>query len=113
MLKINKNQIIIVLPAILILLISFFSFSVEIVDLKGLFVLSLLLLFPLIFFIQGLYAFKFKTNYLIPLLISLFSFLVVLLVYLNSSALPYMFFYTITGCAGFYLPKLLQQRKEN
>ncbi|WP_078427937.1 hypothetical protein [Alkalihalobacterium alkalinitrilicum] len=108
--KVNGTQMIVTyFPAIIIFLISLVSFTTTHPNLKGLFIISLLVIFPLLYFIQRIVCSVFKVNFLYSLFISTMAFLIVLLVFLNSSAIIYIFMYIVTGILGYGLVKLAQE----
>ena len=99
----KKTLSTLLIPSITMLLVSLISFYSKNINLKALFVLGLLVLFPLTFFIQGILSSKFKLNTFIPLLISLFTYLLILNFFMNKSAIIYIFFYSLL----FFLGNLL------
>lgn len=107
--KIFLKYLITIFPALAILSIGMISFNINVdnLDLKGLFIISLILLFPLLFLIQGLFSSKLNINYPLSLLISLVSFILILVVYMNSSAYIYLIAYTIISLLSFYIGKYI------
>ncbi|WP_216828532.1 hypothetical protein [Alkalihalobacterium elongatum] len=99
------------LPSILIILLSVLSFSEVTANIKGLFILSLLLIFPILFVLQGVACALGKGSLVVSLLFSTITFIVILIIYLNSSALIYIFIYIVSGLIGYGIIKLFQKNK--
>ncbi|GKU24030.1 hypothetical protein [Clostridium folliculivorans] len=95
-----KNSIIILFPSIIMTLINVFSFSTDRIsgyDKEGMIILTLIIINPLLFFIQGIMAGKEKINMFLALGTSTAIFVLWCLIYLNPSALPYCVVYIIIG----------------
>lgn len=104
--KIRKiNIVTIIFPAIIMILIAVLSFSNMRnnfhLDWKGILIISMILGFPLLFFIQGIMSSISKTNIVLSLGISLVTFLMILIIFLNDSALLYALIYLIAGVIGY------------
>lgn len=99
------SLIIIAFPSIVMLLITIMSFSMMTnsfyLDWKGIFLISLILGFPLLFLVQGLVSAVSKTNVLLSAGLSLITFLILLIIYLNESALMYMLIYLVFEFIGY------------
>lgn len=99
------NLAIILFPSIIMFLITVAAFSNMKTnfsfDWKGLFIISLILGFPILFLIQGVASAISKINILLSLGISALSFLGLLIIYLNDSALVYILVYLIVGVIGY------------
>ncbi|GFP76664.1 hypothetical protein [Clostridium fungisolvens] len=92
----TKNAIAILFPSIIMMLITVFSFSndrMKEYDKMGLLILALLLIFPILFAIQGVIIGKMKLNVFLSLGISAAVFTFLSLICLNSSALFYCVIY--------------------
>jgi hypothetical protein len=95
-----KNAIIVLFPSIIMTLINIYSFSIDIMgeyDKMGTIILSLIIINPLMFFIQGIMSGKERINILLALGTSVAIYVLECLIYLNSSALPYCVVYIIIG----------------
>ncbi len=96
------------IPSSLIVVLTLFPFLLNIGGI-GLMTFSLLLFFPVIFIVQGVYCRIREINLILPIFISLVAFLLMLVIFLNSSALAYMPAYVILGLIGYYLAKILDK----
>jgi hypothetical protein len=104
--KINEF-LILTFPSIIMITITLISFThpTDYLNLKSLFIISLLLLFPIIFLIQAILSVTYKTNYLWSLSISSLTFITIIFLYMNFTALPYLLFYIILGLFVYYLKR--------
>ena len=107
------------IPSSMMLLISMLSFTNPFdkvfgfteVDMKGLFILGLVLIFPILFAIEGIVSAIKNIVWLIPLSISLMVFFVIRLVALNDSANIYLMYYFIAYMLGYCISKLVLKLK--
>ncbi len=112
-----KRQVInvstVLFPSVFMVLISVLSFTnilpLSNIDLKGLFVISLVLLFPVLFLIQGILCALNGTNVWLSFVMSVITFIVLLMIYLNSSAMIYILIYLISGLIGYGMVKLFSR----
>lgn len=74
-------------------------------DLKKVSIGTLILGIPILFLLQGYLIHKNSMSLVVPLVISLISFIVAALVFLNTSALGYGIFYLVFGVSGYFLSK--------
>jgi hypothetical protein len=110
----RKVSVIITLfPALFMNIIAIVSFSnmsnFNSIDFKGIFILSLILLFPLLFLIQGIICARYNINAFISLGASILGFIILMLVYLNDSAVIYIFTYLIFGIMGYLITKICRK----
>lgn len=70
---------------------------------KGLLLTSILLYYPILFVLQGSVAALLKTNIFLSLGISIAVFIIILIIWLNSSAIIYIFAYLIIFLIGYSL----------
>lgn len=80
-------------------------------DFKGLFIISLITLFPLLFLIQGILSNITNTNIFLCLGLSVLNFIILLLIYMNNSAYLYIFIYLAFGIAGYTGNKIIRKIK--
>lgn len=92
-------------------LMNFLSFTS--INFKGAFVINVVLLFPLLFFAQGIYSSINKVNPLVSFSISMFTYIVLACVFLNSSALEYILYYTASFTCGYLAQKISVRIKKN
>ncbi|WP_083402501.1 hypothetical protein [Bacillus sp. MUM 116] len=100
-------------PAIAILIIGFVTFSntfIQQTDHKYFFV-SLIIIYPLLFLLQGVGTALLKTNIFLSLVVSALGFLVTVFLWANSSALGYVIVYLIIGFLGYGLGRFFQRGK--
>lgn len=92
----------IVVPPLLILLLMFLAFNnANDLTSMGLTFNSLMVFYPLIFLFQGIFSALLKSNIYLTITISLLSFVLVIFIWLNSSALGYVLVYAILAVLGF------------
>ena len=85
---------------VVLILASFFN-------LKGLFIISIVALFPLSFLVEGIICAVKNIGWLIPLAISLITFIIILFVFLNDSATIYLAYYCVAYAIGYVVTKLI------
>lgn len=104
-----KNIITILFPTLFMTLITVVSFQHMLnytsLDFKGIFLISLIFLFPILFFIQGITCAITRTNIFLALGVSILDFIILLFVYLNDSAFVYNIIYIVFGIVGYLLTK--------
>ena len=87
---------------ILITIVSFTNMlNFNGIDFKGLFIVSLILLFPLLFLLQGIVCALSNNNVFLTLGVSILVFIILMMIYLNSSAFIYILIYLIFGIIGY------------
>ncbi|WP_066874911.1 hypothetical protein [Clostridium mediterraneense] len=102
----KKKIIILIFPLILMFIINGFSFlDIDGIALKGIILFSLIVIYPLSFFIQGILCELNNIEVLSALVISSLGFLGVTFIFLNSSALGYLIFYLIIELIGYFIVK--------
>lgn len=112
----NKHRILhlinLLLPGGCVFFVAFIAFSNFLMDMAsmGLIVFSLLLFYPIIFFLQGITTALLKSNLFIAVGISTFSFIIVIIVWLNSSANGYIVIYLIASFIGYGVTRFVQRR---
>jgi hypothetical protein len=99
----NKVLVIRILPAFFIFVLFASGFlNIPGRDLgKTLILISLLIVTPILFFINGFLSQKFKCHFLIFSVPSYISFLLIFLIWMNSSALAYFPMYLLFNFLGF------------
>lgn len=104
-----KNIITILFPSLFMTLITVVSFQHMLnytsLDFKGIFVISLIFLFPILFLIQGITCAITRTNIFLALGVSILDFIILMFVYLNDSAFVYNIIYIVFGIGGYLLTK--------
>jgi hypothetical protein len=75
--------------------------SYDNVKFKGIFLSSLIFIFPLLFLLQGVISGIDNTNIFISIGISLLTYIILMFIYLNSSAFIYAFIYLVFGLIGY------------
>lgn len=104
-----KNIITILFPTLFMTLITVVSFQHMLnytsLDFKGIFLISLIFLFPILFFIQGITCAITRTNIFLALGVSILDFIILMFVYLNDSAFVYNIIYIVFGIVGYLLTK--------
>lgn len=84
-------------------------------DFKGLFVISLVLIFPLLFLIQGVICSVNSVNIInivCAFLLSILSYITLVKIYLNDSAEVYIFLYSILWIIGYSLTYFIKRVKQ-
>ncbi|WP_052356747.1 hypothetical protein [Faecalimicrobium dakarense] len=105
---IKKNRFGTFIPLITFFII--FTIS-NIFNLKGLFIVGIVVLFPLSFMIEGIICARKNIGWIAPLALSLITFLVIIFVYLNDSANIYLIYYSIAYILGYIPTKLVLKLK--
>lgn len=108
--KKSLKLLVLFLPAIIIFSLTIISVFNIFIDGKGLMIISLLFIFPIVFIFQGALTRYYKYNLIISILISTVAILAIIFIFLNSSALVYFFLYFILwflayGAVAFYKKK--------
>ena len=107
----KKNIGTIIFPSILMIIITIISFAnipiISDLDVKGFFILSLVLIIPTLIFLQGILSAKYKVNIFLSLGITLVTFVSIMVICLNTSVFIYIGIYIISWILGYILSKLL------
>ncbi|MDZ5253849.1 hypothetical protein [Clostridium sp. LIBA-8841] len=108
----KRNGVVVFFPALIMFLLSAFL-SLDLaqlgtLDLKGLLIASLIIIFPILFFLQGIMISKKHMGIVFPYIVSAVSFIVVALIFFNSSAIGYIVFYTICEALGYFSNKIIR-----
>lgn len=100
----------IVVPVLIIFILAYVAFTAS-DDLftKGLVLNSLMIYYPILFLLQGSACSLLKTNIFISLGFSIATFIIVLLIWLNSSAMFYIFAYYIIGFIGYRVTQFFKK----
>lgn len=109
----NRKTLVVIhiaVPVFLIFIFAYIAFTAS-DDLfaKGLVLNSLIVYYPVLFLLQGSASSLLKTNVFLSLGISIAMFIIVLLIWLNSSAFIYVFAYVIIGFIGYAITRLIQK----
>ena len=109
----GKNIITVLFPTFFMFIVTSICFAnmdtPNAVDFKGLIILSLVLLFPLIFLIQGIVSSLNNTNILLSLGASILGFILLMIIYLNTSAFIYTVLYLVFGTIGYLLTYFIKK----
>ena len=106
----------IAIPIVIMVILAYVAFvSSDDVFAKGLLITSLFAYYPILFLLQGIAASLLKANIFISLGISAAAFIIILLIWMNSSALIYTVLYLIVGFIGYaitsFIQKLIKSKK--
>lgn len=109
----NKRILIVLFPAFFMTIITILGSIPDIinVDFKGILVLSLLLIFPLLFLLQGIICVLGNINVFLSLGVSILDFLILAMICLNSSAFFYIPIYLMLGTIGYLTAKFILKFK--
>ena len=94
----RNNLITILFPSLIMILISTISSHM---DLKGLFIISIVALFPLSILIQGIFVVLNKANIILALLTSILTFIGVMFILMKTFEIIYIEYYTISFIIGY------------
>ncbi len=119
--KNNTSKLRFLNPSIVMAIITILSstdllstmFGVTEVDLKGLMIIGLVAIFPITILIDGIIVAIKNKNWILPLITSLTTFIIIMLIYLNSSASIYLIYYTTAYFLGFIPTKLILKLKKS
>lgn len=87
-------------PSFIMVSLVIISYT-NLLDTKGLFILGLLLLFPILYLGQGVACAFNKGNIVVSLLVSTITFVIITMVFLNVTALMYLFLYFFIALFGY------------
>ncbi|GAB4074492.1 hypothetical protein GCM10028778_19950 [Barrientosiimonas marina] len=104
----------IIVPVLIMFTLVILSFSNIVYDAgslnsMNLIIESLILYYPILFFVQGLVCALLKANILLSLGISLAAYMVIMFMWLNSSGLIYILVYVLMGFLGYSLVLLVKK----
>ena len=102
----RNNLITTLFPSLIMILISIIS---SYMDLKGLFIISIVALFPLVLLIQGIFVALNKTNIILALLTSILTFIAVMFILMKAFEIIYIQYYTISFVIGYLVSKILMK----
>lgn len=110
----EKRKIItITFPTLFMTIITIVSFQNMLnfngIDFKGIFIISLILLFPILFLIQGILCAINNTNIFLSLGVSILDFIILMFVYMNESAFIYNLIYLIVGIIAYFITKSIKK----
>ncbi len=113
--KNNTSKLRFLNPSIVMVIITILSstdllstmFGLTGVDLKGLIIIGLVAIFPITILIDGIIVAIKNKNWIPPLIASLTTFIIIMLIYLNSSASIYLIYYTTAYFLGLIPTKLI------
>ncbi|NYF25497.1 hypothetical protein [Sporosarcina sp. JAI121] len=108
------NFLNLIVPSIIIMIIGYVSFTdmfFQQTDHKY-FLISLLIIYPALFLIQGVLTAICKSNIFISLGVSVLGFLVTIFTWANSSAIGYVFVYLLVGLVGYGIVRLFKKGKQ-
>lgn len=101
----NKKNLILFLPALVQLILAGIAFLGD-----GYFVfIGLLVVFPILFLMQGILSAMNDINIFLALGISSAGFIAMMFIFLNTSALLYLFIYLSLGIIGYFITKLTKK----
>lgn len=116
----GRNIIIVFFPTILMTLLTVISFSnmsiynSTAMDFKGIFIISLLLIFPVLFLIQGILCninnFN-MSNILLSFGISMLDYIILMKIYLNDSSYLYILIYPVLWMMGYAVTYFIRKIK--
>lgn|SRR5690625_1700738 len=99
------------LPVIIIFSLVYKAFSTfDVLMGTELILNSLIFYFPIVFLLQGIACALLRANVFVSLGTSTLTFVLVLIIWLNSSAIIYIFAYLIIGLIGYGVTRRLQNR---
>lgn len=102
------------IPPLIMLITAYVAFSGMLGNLasKSLIINALLLIYPALFFLQGFISGLLKSNVFLTFAVSIVTFLMIVIVWLNMSALLYIVVYVLAGTVGYGIVRLLQKINE-
>lgn len=111
----KKSVVTALFPALFMTITTIVSFSNMLdfngIDYKGIYILSLILLFPLLFLLQGIICAINNTNVFLSVGLSILTFIILMIVYLNDSAFIYVLIYFTFGAVGHLIAKFIMKIK--
>jgi len=112
----NKKKIIVMLfPALVMASISITSstqmFGLSDLDAKSLILAGLILIFPVLFVLQGVLCAVTRSKVILSLTVSIVTYIIIMFVFLNSSAFVYVIVYVGMWIIGYWIGKYMIRSK--
>ena len=111
----KKSVVTVLFPAVFMIIITIVGFFNKLdfngIDYKSIFILTLTLLIPLLFLLQGIISAITNTNIFLSLGVSILYFILLMIVYLNESASIYILIGLALGAVGYLITKLIVKIK--
>lgn len=111
----NKNTIIILFPIFIMLMVNIILSSkilnLSIMSIKEIITISVFLIFPLLFFLQGIVSVLSYVNIFLSLVISLIGFSIFMFINITDSLFIYIIIYSLFYMIGFFITKLFMKTK--
>lgn len=106
----KHNLFTILFPSVIMLLMAMILFTdINSIDLKGLFIISIVALFPLLFLIQGITCVLSNTNFIISLLISIATYKLIMIIFMNDLVYEYILYYVVSFAIGYLISKFIRK----
>lgn len=113
----TKKIITVLFPIFLIAIITLLSSSNILkfsqIDLKGLYIISIVLLFPILFLLQGIISIINNTNIFLSITVSIIGFIALTIKELNNDIFIYILFYLFAEVLGYLITKFIVKYKKN
>lgn len=112
----KKSNIFSIIFPTVIMVLMFLTFVTDIFNLadvqsKSIFVVGMVLIFPISFLIQGIICVLNKTSWILSLIVSLLTYIVLMYIFLNDSAYIYVLLYTAFYMIGYIAAKFYYKIK--
>jgi len=113
----NKRSIIVILfPALVMAIVSIISsnqmFGLSDLDAKSLIIAGLVLIFPVLFVVQGVLCAVTRSKVILSIVVSIVTYIVIMFVFLNSSAFVYLIVYLGMWAIGYRIGKYMIRSKD-
>ena len=111
----KKSVVTVLFPSVFMIILTIVGFFNKLdfngIDYKAIFILTLTLLIPLLFLLQGIISAITNTNIFLSLGVSILYFILLMIVYLNESASIYILIGLTLGAVGYLITKLIVKIK--
>ncbi|EPY2278566.1 hypothetical protein ACXAT3_003939 [Clostridium sporogenes] len=108
-----RKMVTVIFPTLFMTIITIVSFQNMLdfngIDFKGIFIIALIILFSVLFLIQGILCAINDTNIFLAFGISILDFIVLIFIYMNESALIYNLIYLIFAIIGYLIAKSIKK----
>ncbi|OAB37045.1 hypothetical protein PMSD_09580 [Paenibacillus macquariensis subsp. defensor] len=113
----NKRNIIVILfPALVMAIIAIITFTqmfgLSDLNAKSLIIAGLVLIFPVLFVLQGVLCAVTRSKVILSIVVSIVTYIIIMFVFLNSSAFVYLIVYLGMWAIGYWIGKYMIRSKD-
>lgn len=102
-----------IVPAIVMFVLAYFAFAAaDDLYTTGLILNALIIYFPLLFLLQGIVCASVRGNIFVSLGVSVVAYIIVIFVWLNSSAAVYVIAYVVVWFIAYGVARIIQNMRQ-